>query len=260
MKLPRLTKPELDHPKDFFSPIFWGTSDKVVLAAPMKIACERVQHGFFVGDNLFTWGKNNSMLDDQAFMTAWSGNVADEADKIILWRRYVLACAGYHCVHLDGDFVECGCYQGVGVKTVADYLGGVDFPKQFWAYDLFEHAPGMRHHAMPDHGPELFARVREKFSAYPQIKIIKGEIPAVFAANSPQRICYLHLDLNEVEAELAALESLFDRIVPGGIIILDDYEWAMGYRRQKLAEDPWFEARGYRVFPLPTGQGLVIKR
>ena len=46
---------------------------------------------------------------------------------------------------------------------------------------------------------------------------------------------------------------------PGGIVILDDYEWA-GYREQKRREDPWFEQRGYRVFPLPTGQGLVFKR
>jgi hypothetical protein len=43
------------------------------------------------------------------------------------------------------------------------------------------------------------------------------------------------------------------------MIILDDYEW-FAYRSQKLAEDPWFDERGYRVMPLPTGQGLVIKR
>jgi hypothetical protein len=76
----------------------------------------------------------------------------------------------------------------------------------------------------------------------------------------PERIAWLHLDLNQPAAELAALDALFDRIVPGGLLILDDYEWAMAYRRQKIAEDPWFEARKYRVIPLPTGQGLVIKR
>jgi O-methyltransferase len=53
---------------------------------------------------------------------------------------------------------------------------------------------------------------------------------------------------------------LFDRIVPGGMLILDDYEWAGVYRIQKILEDRWFEAREYRVFPLPTGQGLVLKR
>ena len=49
-------------------------------------------------------------------------------------------------------------------------------------------------------------------------------------------------------------------MVPGGVLILDDYEWAGVYRPQKLAEDAWFDARHYRVMPLPTGQGLVIKR
>ena len=82
----------------------------------------------------------------------------------------------------------------------------------------------------------------------------------MFAAQSPKRIAYLHIDLNEAPAEIAALDALFDRVVPGGIVILDDYEWAGPHRAQKLAEDPWFEARHYRVFPLPTGQGIVIKR
>jgi hypothetical protein len=92
------------------------------------------------------------------------------------------------------------------------------------------------------------------------VKVIKGKIPEVFSGQSPNKICYLHIDLNEAPAELSALGALFDRIVPAGIIVLDDYEWAMSYRAQKLAEDPWFETRGYRVIPLPTGQGLVIKR
>ena len=51
-----------------------------------------------------------------------------------------------------------------------------------------------------------------------------------------------------------------DRVVPGGMIVLDDYEWSSIYREQKRAEDRWFQQRGHRVFPLPTGQGFVIKR
>jgi O-methyltransferase len=81
----------------------------------------------------------------------------------------------------------------------------------------------------------------------------------VFEGQSPARIAYLHIDLNQAAAEIAALEALFDRVSPGGLVILDDYEWA-AYRAQKVAEDAWFEARQYRVFPLPTGQGIVIKR
>ncbi len=135
-----------------------------------------------------------------------------------------------------------------------------DFPKDFWLYDLFEHEEWMLHHGMPEHGPELESRVRQKFQSYPQVKIFKGLIPDVFEGQSPEAIAYLHIDLNEAPAEIAALDALFERVVPGGIVILDDYEWSGIYRPQKLAEDPWFEARQYRVFPLPTGQGIVIKR
>lgn len=45
----------------------------------------------------------------------------------------------------------------------------------------------------------------------------------------------------------------------GCIIILDDYEM-LYYRAQKIAEDDWFGKRGYKVFPLPTSQAIVIKR
>jgi O-methyltransferase len=89
---------------------------------------------------------------------------------------------------------------------------------------------------------------------------MKGRIPEVFAGGCPEKIAYLHIDLNQAPAEVASLEYLFDRMVPGGILILDDHEWAGVYREQKLAEDAWFDVRQYRVIPLPAGQGLVIKR
>ena len=71
---------------------------------------------------------------------------------------------------------------------------------------------------------------------------------------------HMGVTAENVAAEMATLEHLFDRVVPGGVIIFDDYEWAGRYRPQKLAEDPWLDARGYRATPLPTGQALVIKR
>lgn len=259
-KLPARSEPGARQAQNFFVPMFWGTKDEAKVAESVQAVTELLQGGSHFADNLLTWGRNLSMLDDAPFVASWQANAENSSDQAIVWRRYVLACAAYHCVQLDGDFVECGAYTGVGIKTVVDYLGGPAFPKVFWGYDRFDHDPATLNHQMPELGPGLHARVLAKFAAYPNVRIMRGPIPEVFAGGCPERIAYLHIDLNQAPAEIAALEVLFDRMVPGGILILDDYEWAGVYRGQKLAEDPWFDSRKYRVMPLPTGQGLVIRR
>jgi O-methyltransferase len=260
MKLPKLTPPNMSLVPSFFFPMFWSTSDAEFVTQSIQATVPKLMPGVHFADNFLTWGRNNSMFDDLKFVSAWQSNAETDADRAIVWRRYILACAAYHCAQLDGDFVECGAYKGVGMKTVIDYLGGAEFEKTFWGYDLFEHDASMAHHSMAEHDPGLFDKVKAKFVDYHRVNLIKGEIPKIFEGNSPQQIAYLHIDLNEAPAEIAALDCLFDRVVPSGMVILDDYEWADAYRPQKLAEDPWFEARGYRVMPLPTGQGLVFKR
>jgi len=258
--LPPLSRPDPDRVQSFFLPVFWLTSDAQAVTDAMDTTGAMLAPGLHFADNLLTWGRNMSMLDDAPFVAAWQSNAESGSDQAIIWRRYILACAAYHCVQLEGDFVECGAYTGVGIKTIVDYLGGADFPRTFWGYDVFEHDESMINHSMPELGQGLYQRVQEKFATYPQVRLVKGLIPEVFALGCPERISYLHIDLNQAPAEIAALEQLFDRVVPGGILILDDYEWSDIYRGQKLAEDVWFDARKYRVMPLPTGQGLVIKR
>jgi O-methyltransferase len=258
--LPKHSSPEPGPPYNFFVPEFWWTSDPATVVASAKAVTEVVSRGYHFADNLLTWGRNMSMLEDLPFVKSWNSNAESSADDAIVWRRYILACSAYHCIQLDGDFVECGAYTGVGIKTVVDYLGGQTFPKRFWGYGVFEHDESMLNEVLPEHGPDLYRRVQQKFVDYPQVRLVKGLIPESFAGNCPDKVAYLHIDLNQAPAEIAVLDYLFDRMVPGGILILDDYEWAGIYRNQKLAEDIWFEARHYRVMPLPTGQGLVIKR
>jgi hypothetical protein len=257
MTLPSRSPAELTKLKNFAVPTSWGISNPTRFWELMDEAAKLVSPGFYLGDNLFTWGRNNSLFDDSAFYQAWENNIKNDADKAIAWRRYILACAAYHCVQLPGDFVECGVYFGTGVKTVVDYLGAKEFPKNFWAYDTFDHHP-VEGRAFEAQKPGFFETVQSRFDGYKQVKLVKGLIPAALD-EGPAEIAYLHIDLNNAEAEIATLERLFDKVVPGGMIILDDYEWS-AYRPQKLAEDAWLEARNYRVMPLPTGQGMVVKR
>ena len=51
----------------------------------------------------------------------------------------------------------------------------------------------------------------------------------------------------------------FDRVLPGGVIVFDDYGWKM-FRNQKGAEDDFTRRHDHEILELPTGQGLVIRR
>jgi O-methyltransferase len=84
-------------------------------------------------------------------------------------------------------------------------------------------------------------------------------VPQILAEVAPEHIAFLHVDMNNAEAERGALETLFERICPGGMIVFDDYGWT-NYRDQKDSADEFMQSRGLRVLELPTGQGLVVKR
>ena len=258
-RLPPLTPADPSATYNFQTDVWWGVTDPKRFAELMTEAAKLAAPGIYLGDNLFAWNRNNSALDDGAFREAWQANVANGSDQATMWRRYILCCAAYHCVQLEGDFVECGVLFGTAVKTVIDFFGREHFGKTFWAYDTFDVNPVESHH-FEGQGAGTFEKVNARFAGYSQVRLVKGLLPQSLAGNSPAKLAYLHIDLNHAETEIAVLEQLFDRVVPGGIVILDDYEWSGVYRPQKIAHSNWFEARQYRIFPLPTGQGVVLKR
>lgn len=257
MELPKLDPAQQQIFINFISEFYWGFNSVDNIKAQLEKTFGALPPAIHIGDNLFTWGRNNSFLEDVRFREAWESNSLNSADQGIVWRRYILACAAYHCVQLEGDFVECGVYMGTGIKTVLDYLGGKSFPKTFWGYDTFDYNP--TGHTFEGQQEGLYNRVLDRFEEYDCVKLVKGFLPDVLVGNQPEKISYLHIDLNNLDAEVSVLESLFEKVATGGIVILDDYEWA-AYRQQKIGEDQWFDKRQYRVFPLPTGQGLIIKR
>jgi hypothetical protein len=73
-----------------------------------------------------------------------------------------------------------------------------------------------------------------------------------------RRVCYLSIDMNIVEPEIAAIEFFWDKLSPGAPVVLDDYGWS-NYRLQKEAMDRFARQRGVAILTLPTGQGLLLK-
>ena len=86
-----------------------------------------------------------------------------------------------------------------------------------------------------------------------------GPVEETLPDRAPEQIALLRLDTDWYESTRHELEHLYVRLPPGGVLILDDYCWAPA-RAQFLAERQWFGERGLHVLPLPTGQGVFIKR
>lgn len=261
--LPKFTPALLDEVPSFLPPdeALLGSAVKDVARVRQLLAelLPLLGPGVHQADNFITWGRNVSALSDVPFREAWLNNCKLDSDLSIMWRRYILCTAAHHCVHLPGDFVECGTLWGSGIKTIVDYFGKDAFKKTFWGYDTFDYNP-VPGESWVMQAPGFYEEVLRRFRGYNQVQLIKGFLPHSLVGNSPDHICFLHIDLNDARYEVEVLDALFERVVSGGVVVLDDYEWAGMYRAQKIAEDEWFAARGYKVMPFPTGQGLVLKR
>jgi O-methyltransferase len=214
---------------------------------------------WFISDNLITFGHTRGFLTDQRFVTAVLGSRPTPAERSIAWRTHTLCWAADSVASLPGDFVECGSYRGFSAEVLMHFMSGLR-NRRFWLYDLFDPSGGPGEgHRLSDHGPALADQVRARFHAWDNVIVTQGKVPGVLAHASPDRVAFLHIDMNNAEAEHGALDVLFERVSPGGLIIFDDYGWT-GYRAQKDMADTFMQAYGLSVLELPTGQGLVVKR
>lgn len=106
--------------------------------------------------------------------------------------------------------------------------------------------------------PDCYEEVVLRFKSYQNIKIVRGVIPMSLEGQIPNKIAYLHIDLNSANVERTAIEALWPSIVDGGIVVLDDYNWT-ARADQKKSMDEFARMQGIHILSLPTGQGLMIK-
>lgn len=232
----------------------------------------------FWGDRLCALDKAAAFLEDEKFRQAWD-TIAGSYDydqyngpQGISWRLHVLCWAARRGLGLAGDFVECGVFRGDMSWVVAKTVNFAESRKRFFLYDTFagfspkyssaDDFPMNPHfYEYADaiyHQDGLYEGVVERFRPFGNVEVVRGVLPDTLADVCPDRIAYLHVDLNSPAAEIGVLEKLFERVVPGAAVVFDDYGW-LEYLAQREAEDAFMRERGYGILELPTGQGLVIK-
>ena len=162
-----------------------------------------------------------------------------------------------------GDFVECGVWRGGSMAAAArTLLAGGDSSRQLWMYDTFDGMSEPTDQDIDFMGQSAEALLEQQdrddtqsvwcFSPLEQVKtamadtgyplekinFVQGKVENTLPARTPDRISLLRLDTDWYESTRCELEYLFPKLVPGGVLIVDDYGHWEGCRR---AVDEYFE-------------------
>ncbi|HTE24084.1 TylF/MycF/NovP-related O-methyltransferase [Flavitalea sp.] len=225
----------------------------------------------YAQDLLYTF-HNADFMKDQHFLESYElGKQTDGGhllkDYDIHWRTHVLCWAAHHAAQLEGDFVDCGVSTGIFARSVINFVNFQDLDKRYYLLDTFEGMDEkystpleMERHRALGYGKQigLHEQVKQIFKDF-NVKIIKGAVPETLKQVDTHKVCYLSIDMNCVQPEAEALEFFWDKMVSGGMIILDDYGYANAHNDQKHAHDAFAKSKGVMVLTLPTCQGLIIK-
>jgi O-methyltransferase len=171
---------------------------------------------------------------------------------------------------LAGDFVECGVWRGGSSMAAAlTFLSQGDTHRTIWLFDTFEGMTPPREldRSAADGAPasakyevtrtdagsswclaeidDVEANLRGTGYPIEQLRFVKGPVELTLADpdNLPDRIALLRLDTDWYESTRVELEALFDRVEPGGVLIIDDYGAWEGARK---AVDEFFAGRPER--------------
>jgi O-methyltransferase len=217
---------------------------------------------------------NSGFLNEPRFKAAYDFGMAVGTDQRmnlhIEWRAWVAIWAAEQALRVAGDFVECGVNTGILSGTVAHWTGFAARPERtMWLLDTFDGMPedqlndsekqiGLAQYNNGYRGKDTLTGVRAKFAPLPNVRIVPGRIPETLVEVSATKVAYLSIDMNMTLPEIAAATHFWPLLSPGGVILLDDYNW-MYHVNQKQAFDAFAAERNVPILGLPTGQGIIVK-
>lgn len=219
---------------------------------------------------------NQSVYD--AFNTFMFSNDRNVFNKLIskLWFYQMTS-------HLPGDIVECGVFKGSGLlgwlkildlyephsikkvmgldffdPTFVNDLGGID---KTLMKQVFDRDKNLQLDDVSEEG--IRSKILSAGFADSKFELIAGDVAEtskLLAGTRPGfRISVLYLDMDIDEPTYAALNNLWDNVVPGGVVVLDEYayhSWS-----EANAVDRFIKERGLQLHHLPikAPTGYIIK-
>jgi hypothetical protein len=179
--------------------------------------------------------------------------------------------------NIPGAVVECGVWRGGSMHAVARTLHALtDHSRDLYLFDTFEgmveptdidaRYDGLAASQLLENSKRSarvwayasLQDVQEGFANVPypseRIHYIKGRVEETVPGDAPEQIALLRLDTDWYESTKHELEHLYPRLVPGGVLFIDDYGWWQGSR---AASDEFLANTGARLLLIRTGSGRV---
>jgi O-methyltransferase len=167
---------------------------------------------------------------------------------------------------IPGAIVECGVWRGGSVMACAlTLLRHAERDRDLYLFDTFTgmvaptpvdvrspydgYSPQRRWRRFHASGrqwagvPASEVRANVEGTGYPRerIHLVEGRVEETVPVAAPEAIALLRLDTDWYASTRHELEQLYPRLVPGGVLILDDYGHYAGARR---AVDEYFGSIG----------------
>ena len=170
----------------------------------------------------------------------------------------------------DGtNIAEVGAYHGGNSLIALLHLAGQSKRPPFYIFDSFEGFPDLsafdpHHKKKGDYKIEgTFDNIRDTLSIFPNARVIKGFVPETFSqlpTNEQYGLVFYDCDL--YEPARSTFEYFWDRIIPGGFLMIHDYvAEESGYTGVKQATDEFFKGKNVPVYVFwENTSALIVKK
>ena len=164
------------------------------------------------------------------------------------------------------NFVEAGVCDGLTIHFAISALEEETSKKNCYKIYLYDAWAGMKaEYLSPSESSSAnkysylsVEQTKSNLQEYSEhCEFVQGYIPEVFSENpGPRELSWLHIDLNSSISTQHALEQFVPQLLPGGIVLFDDYG---SFDDTKKVVDQFFSKNDRILFPLPTGQAIFFK-
>jgi O-methyltransferase len=181
---------------------------------------------------------------------------------------------------IPGDIVECGVWRGGNMMMVKASRVASPIRRRLFLYDTFagmteptdydidslgrQSRPIHRKRKRDGHNSWAYASLDEVMENFRRLGLLdddviftQGPVEETLRGDGlPDEIAILRLDTDWYESTKVELEVLYPRLVPGGVLIVDDYGSWLG---AKKAVDEYFRERPILLFAIDHGCRLAVK-